>query len=74
MTKGCVIHTFDCWLLPCCVVNLLLHFPNFYLLMLLFIDKIHFIYLEREEERERVMDLLFHLFMNSLVDSYMCPD
>ena len=31
----------------------------------------------REEgggEREKNTDLLFHLFMHSLVDSYMCPD
>ena len=25
-------------------------------------------------ERERDIDLLFHLFMHSLVDSWMCPD
>ena len=35
--------------------------------------------LEREEgggreERERGINMLFHLFMNSLVDSCMCPD
>ena len=29
---------------------------------------------ERERKRERDIDLLFHLFMHSLVDSYMCPD
>ena len=29
---------------------------------------------EREEGRERDHDLLFHLFMHSLVDSCMCPD
>ena len=27
-----------------------------------------------ERERERNTDLLFHLFMHSLVDSCMCPD
>ena len=32
-----------------------------------------FIYL-LERERERSIDLLFHLFIHSLVDSCMCPD
>ena len=29
---------------------------------------------KRGGERERERDLLFHLLMHSLVDSYMCPD
>ena len=29
---------------------------------------------ETEREREQNINLLFHLFMHSLVDSYMCPD
>ena len=29
---------------------------------------------ERERERERDISLLSHIFMYSLVDSYMCPD
>ena len=29
---------------------------------------------ETERERERERDLLFHLFLHSLVDSCMCPD
>ena len=29
---------------------------------------------ERKSEKERHTDLLFHLFMHSLVDSCMCPD
>ena len=28
----------------------------------------------REKEKQRNIDLFFHLFMNSLVDSCMCPD
>ena len=40
--------------------------------LLLFFKKL---ILEREEggKRERNIDLLFQLFMHSLVDSYMCP-
>ena len=30
--------------------------------------------LEKEEGRERNIDLLFYLLMHSLVDSCMCPD
>ena len=30
--------------------------------------------LEREEGKERNINLLFHLFMHSLVASCMCPD
>ena len=29
---------------------------------------------EKGRERERNIDLLFHLFMHSLADSSMCPD
>ena len=29
---------------------------------------------ERKRERERNINLLFHLFMHSLVASHMCPD
>ena len=29
---------------------------------------------ERKKEYEKMNGLLFHLFMHSLVDSYMCPD
>ena len=46
-------------------------------LLLIIIQALDFfkkLILEREEERERNIDLLFHLFMRSLVDPYMCPD
>ena len=38
--------------------------------------KIVFIDFREEEgkERKKDIDLLFHLFMQSLVDFYMCPD
>ena len=37
--------------------------------------KVYLVILEREEgKRETDIDLLFHLFMHSLVDSCRCPD
>ena len=49
-------------------IILKIHAPIFLFLKNLLIS------LEREEERERSIDLLFHLFMHQLVDSCMCPD
>ena len=41
-------------------IKIIFLFLNFYLLIL--------------RKREKNIDLLFHLFMHSLVDSHMCPD
>ena len=45
-------------------------------LCFIFILNVYLLVLERKRkgERERNMDLLFHLLTHSLVDSYMCPD